>query len=99
MIASDQASGFKTILPKTIRSSINRSASYTSVSGITLLIDNAINKARGQGYAKFQLDVMSDNPAVEFYRAVGLELLADTRAPKPAAFGVPPEYRMGMRLS
>jgi len=63
------------------------------------LIDNAIKKARGQGYAKFQLDVMSDNPAVEFYRAVGLELLADTRAPKPAAFGVPPEYRMGMRLS
>ena len=63
------------------------------------LIDNAINKARGQGYAKFQLDVMSDNPAVEFYRAVGRELLADTRAPKPAAFGVPPEYRMGMRLS
>ena len=63
------------------------------------LIDNAINKARGQGYAKFQLDVMSDNPAVEFYRAVGLELLADTRAPKPAAAGVPPEYRMGMRLS
>ena len=63
------------------------------------LIGNAINKARDQGYAKFQLDVMSDNPAVEFYRAVGLELLADTRAPKPAAFGVPPEYRMGMRLS
>lgn len=63
------------------------------------LIDNAINKARDQGYAKFQLDVLSDNPAVEFYRAVGLELLADTRAPKPAAFGVPPEYRMGMSLS
>ena len=45
-----------------------------------------------------QLDVLSDNPAVGFYRAVGLELLAETTAPKPAAFGVPPEYRMGMRL-
>ena len=63
------------------------------------LIDSAIKKARDQGYKKFQLDVMSDNPAVEFYRAVGLELLADTRAPKPAAAGVPPEYRMGMSLS
>jgi ribosomal protein S18 acetylase RimI-like enzyme len=63
------------------------------------LIDNAIKKARDQGYKKFQLDVMSDNPAVEFYRAIGLELLADTRAPKPAAAGVPPEYRMGMALS
>ena len=37
-------------------------------------------------------------PAVGFYRAVGLELLADTREPKPAKFGVPPEYRMGMNL-
>ena len=63
------------------------------------LIDSAIKKARDQGYKKFQLDVMSDNPAVEFYRAVGLELLADTRAPKPAAAGVPPEYRTGMSLS
>lgn len=62
------------------------------------LIENAINTARAQGFAKLQLDVLSDNPAVGFYRAVGLELLAETTAPKPAAFGVPPEYRMGMRL-
>ena len=64
-----------------------------------LLIDNTIKKAREQGYARFQLDVLSDNPAVGFYRAVGLELLAETTAPKPAAFGIPPEYRMGMKLS
>ena len=63
------------------------------------LIDNAISKAREQGYVRFQLDVLSDNPAVEFYRAVGLEVLAETCAPKPAAFGVPPEYRMGMDLN
>ena len=62
------------------------------------LIENAINRAREQGFARFQLDVLSDNPAVGFYRAVGLELLAETTAPKPAAFGVPPEYRMGMKL-
>ncbi len=63
------------------------------------LIQNAITNARERGFARFQLDVLSDNPAVEFYRSVGLEVLAETRAPKPAAFGVPPEYRMGMDLS
>ena len=62
------------------------------------LIENAIKKAREQGFAKLQLDVLSDNPAVGFYRAVGLDLLAETTAPKPAAFGVPPEYRMGLKL-
>lgn len=63
------------------------------------LIQNAITKAREQGFAKLQLDVLSDNPAVEFYRAVGLTLLAETRAPDPSAFGVPSEYRMSMNLS
>ena len=62
------------------------------------LIQNAMRSARAQGYSRFQLDVLSDNPAVEFYRAVGLEVLAETKAPKPSAFGVPPEYRMGMDL-
>lgn len=62
------------------------------------LIQHAISTARNQGFSRLQLDVLSDNPAVDFYRAVGLELLADTRAPKPSDFGVPPEYRMGMNL-
>ncbi|MFT7685457.1 MAG: ribosomal protein S18 acetylase RimI-like enzyme [Candidatus Azotimanducaceae bacterium] len=62
------------------------------------LMDSAINVAVEKGFAKLQLDVLSDNLAVEFYRAVGFEILADTRAPKPSAFGVPPEYRMGLIL-
>ncbi|MEM9621234.1 MAG: GNAT family N-acetyltransferase [Pseudomonadota bacterium] len=62
------------------------------------LLNAAMQRAREQGFAKLQLDVMSDNPAVDFYRAAGLELLAETTAPKPAAGGVPPEYRMGIRL-
>ena len=62
------------------------------------LMNHVINTAREQGFAKLQLDVMSDNPAVDFYRAVGFDLLAETKAPKPSAFGVPPEYRMGMNL-
>lgn len=62
------------------------------------LIDNTMKKAKADGFAKLQLDVLSDNPAVDFYRAVGLEVLAETRAPKPAEFGVPPELRMGIKL-
>ena len=62
------------------------------------LIDGAIKRAREQGYKRCQLDVLSDNPAVGFYRAIGLELLAETRAPNPAEFGVPPEYLMRMNL-
>jgi ribosomal protein S18 acetylase RimI-like enzyme len=62
------------------------------------LMKRAISAASEGGFTKLQLDVLSDNPAVEFYRAIGFELLAETRAPKPSAFGVPPEYRMGMTL-
>jgi len=35
---------------------------------------------------------------VGFYRSLGLEVLAETRAPKPAEFGVPVEFRMGKVL-
>ncbi|MEM9563638.1 MAG: GNAT family N-acetyltransferase [Actinomycetota bacterium] len=62
------------------------------------LIQDAIERATESGFAKLQLDVLSDNPAVAFYEAVGLELLAETRAPEPMAYGIPPEYRMGMVL-
>ncbi len=62
------------------------------------LIDGAINRAKEQGYKRFLLDVLSDYPAVGFYRAVGLEVLAETCAPTPVEFGVLPEYRMGMNL-
>ena len=62
------------------------------------LMQNAIAKARDLGFSKLQLDVLSDNPAVNFYRGMGLELLAETRAPEPTSFGVPPEYRMGISL-
>ena len=41
------------------------------------LIDQAMKKAKAGGFAKLQLDVLSDNPAVDFYRAVGLEVLLD----------------------
>ncbi len=62
------------------------------------LMDNAKSRARQVGCGKLQLDVLSDNPAVHFYRSQGLELLVESRAPKPAEFGVPTEYRMGITL-
>lgn len=62
------------------------------------LMDNAINTAREKGFKKLQLDVLSDNGAVDFYRSTGFEVLAETRAPRPTAFGIPQEYRMGLIL-
>ena len=53
---------------------------------------------REHGFRALELDVLSDNPAVEFYRAMGLELLVESRAPDPEAHGVPPEWRMAKTL-
>ena len=63
------------------------------------LLSEAINAARTAGHRALQLDVLSDNPAVNFYQSMGLELLVESRAPKPEALGVPPEWRMGMNIS
>ena len=62
------------------------------------LLSNAIESARQQGFGKLQLDVLSDNPAVNFYQSMGLTLLVESRAPIPERHGVPPEWRMGIVL-
>ena len=63
------------------------------------MMEYLFDEAKELGYQEFQLDVLSDNPAVGFYRSLGLEVLADTKAPKPAEFGVPIEFRMGKLLN
>ena len=63
------------------------------------MMEYLFEKAKELGYQEFQLDVLSDNPAVGFYRSLGLEVLAETKAPKPAEFGVPIEFRMGKLLN
>ena len=63
------------------------------------MMEYLFDEAKELGYQEFQLDVLSDNPAVGFYRSLGLEVLAETRAPKPAEFGVPIEFRMGKLLN
>ena len=62
------------------------------------LMQHALETAKARGCRTLQLDVLSDNPAVGFYRSLGLEVLAETTAPKPAEFGVPPELRMEISL-
>ena len=62
------------------------------------LIDQAMTDGRAAGCRALELDVLSDNPATGFYRSRGLELLVESRAPEPEAFGVPPEWRMGIDL-
>ena len=63
------------------------------------MMEYLFDEAKKLGYQEFQLDVLSDNPAVGFYRSLGLEVLAETKAPKPAEFGVPIEFRMGKLLN
>lgn len=62
------------------------------------LIDQAMADGRAAGCRALELDVLSDNPATGFYRSRGLELLVESRAPEPEAFGVPSEWRMGIDL-
>ncbi|MCH2097301.1 MAG: GNAT family N-acetyltransferase, partial [Pseudomonadales bacterium] len=62
------------------------------------LLAQAMRDGRARGCRTFELDVLSDNPATGFYRAQGLELLVESRAPAPEAQGVPPEWRMGRAL-
>ena len=63
------------------------------------MMECLFDEAKEIGYHELQLDVLSDNPAVGFYRSLGLEVLAETKAPKPAEFGVPIELRMGKLLN
>ena len=46
------------------------------------LLAAAINRARTAGHGELQLDVLADNPAVGFYQAMGLRVLAETRSPE-----------------
>lgn len=62
------------------------------------LLSQAMLRAKESGYRGLQLDVLSDNPAVNFYESMGLELLVESLALKPYASGVLAEYRMGINF-
>ena len=42
------------------------------------LLRNSIEKAREGGFREVHLDALSDNPAVQFYRAMGFACMAET---------------------
>lgn len=63
------------------------------------LLRTAMERARAQGFRELQLDVLADNPAVSFYQAMGLSILAEIRSPELSRdHGFPSEYRMSVSL-
>lgn len=63
------------------------------------LLSNAIGNARKQGFRALHLDVLSNNPAIGLYRAMGLDCAAEIIAPSPCReHGVPMEMRMTIDL-
>jgi ribosomal protein S18 acetylase RimI-like enzyme len=59
------------------------------------LLSTAFKRAKEMGLKSCQLDVMSDSIAVNFYRKMGMEVLAVTRMPYlEKNFGIPMHYRM-----
>ena len=63
------------------------------------LLQRAIDRARASGYRALHLDVLSDNPAVGLYTAMGLICVAETIAPEPCrVHGIPMEMRMAITL-
>jgi ribosomal protein S18 acetylase RimI-like enzyme len=64
------------------------------------LLRHAMERGRRLGCRELHLDVLSDNPAVAFYRAHGLATMAETIAPEPCrAHGIPMEMRMVRALA
>jgi len=63
------------------------------------LLGNAIERARKNGYRELHLDVLSDNPAVKFYQAMGFACMAETVGSAACQeFGIPMEMRMVLPL-
>lgn len=60
------------------------------------LLHHAIGKAETANLRALHLDVLSDNPAVAFYRAHGLHCLVESTAPIPQQHGIPMEMRMAI---
>ncbi len=65
----------------------------------TAHMENLISRAQKTGHKEIHLDVLSDNPAVNFYQSHGFICMAKTIAPVPCGkHGVPMEMRMVLPL-
>jgi len=59
-----------------------------------LLIQSAFERAAKEGYRSCHLDVAGDNPAVDFYLHMGMEVLCEMRTPFLEHYNIPRHYRM-----
>ena len=63
------------------------------------LLNTAFKRAKEKGLKNCQLDVVSDSVAVNFYRKMGMEVLAVTRMPYlEKEYGISTHYRMRKML-
>lgn len=63
------------------------------------LLTAAIARARAAGFREFHLDVLSDNPAVDFYLAHGLHVASRVEVPRLSRdHAFPSELRMALTL-
>lgn len=63
------------------------------------LLANAFDQARNQGYHTCELDVASNNKAVDFYLGNGMKILSETRVVPLEQHNIPSHYRMVKELS
>jgi ribosomal protein S18 acetylase RimI-like enzyme len=64
-----------------------------------LLLNRIFDRAKRRGLRLCQLDVASDNPAVNFYRQMGMTIVSESRVPYlEETFGVSGHYRMRKEL-
>jgi len=64
----------------------------------TKLLTSAFTRAEKSGYKACQLDVSSDNPAVDFYKKQGMEIVSESRVIPFEKLGLPTHFRMEKAL-
>ncbi len=63
------------------------------------LVGHVSVQARQNKFRTLQLDILSDNPAVSFYQALGFQILVETKSPELSRdHGFPSELRMALTL-
>ena len=63
-----------------------------------LLLQNAFDRAKEAGCQDAQLDLYAENPALHFYRAMGMEKLSETTVTVLEDTDTPLHYRMIKRF-
>ena len=59
-----------------------------------MLIEDTFSTAKSDGFDSCHLDVLSTSPAVEFYKAVGMEHYSISQVPALDEYSIPPFNRM-----